>query len=141
MTSSPRFVFDTNTLVSAALFEGGVPDRALRRALAEGTVLLSQPTFEEIDDVLAREKFEKYLTLDERATFVEALVDRCEFAAPSVSVTACRDPRDDKFLSLAVSENAACIVSGDNDLLVLTPFQGIPIMQPVDFLKWNGYKG
>jgi predicted nucleic acid-binding protein len=61
MTSSRRYVFDTNTLISAALFEGGNPGTAFRHALKSGTVLLSQATFEEIDEVLAREKFDDYL--------------------------------------------------------------------------------
>ena len=80
MRSSRCYVFDTNTLVSAALFEGGKPGRAFRYALKSGTVLLSQPTFEEIEEVLAREKFDDYLTLEERAAFIEALVERSRFA-------------------------------------------------------------
>ncbi len=136
MASSRRYVFDTNTLVSAALFKGGTPDRALRRALRSGTVLLSQPMFEEIDEVLAREKFDAYLSLDDRAAFIEALVKRSRFAEPTERLQACRDPDDDKFLELAVSEGAACIVSGDGDLLTLHPFQGIPILRPAVFLEW-----
>lgn len=128
MTSSRRYVFETNTLISAALFEGGNPGTAFRYALKSGTVLLSQATFEEIDEVLAREKFDDYLTLEERAAFIEAPVERSRFADPTEDVQACRDPDDDKFLELAVSESAACIVSGDEDLLVLSPFRDIPIM-------------
>jgi len=44
-------------------------------------------------------------------------------------------PRDDKFLSLAISGNANCIVSGDKDLLILNPFRGIPILPPAQFLE------
>ena len=40
-----------------------------------------------------------------------------------------------------MSENAECIVSGDADLLVLSPFRGIPIMQPADFLEWVEQNG
>ena len=76
MSSGGRYVFDTNTLISAALFERGKPGRAFRHALRSGTVLLSQATFEEIDEVLARQKFDHYLTIEERAVFVEALVER-----------------------------------------------------------------
>lgn len=56
MTSSRRYVFDTNTLISAALFEGGKSRKAFRLALKHGTVLLSQATFEELDEVLARKR-------------------------------------------------------------------------------------
>lgn len=98
--------------------------------------MLSQGTFKEIDEVLAREKFGDSLTLDERAAFIEALVDRCQFAEPTEEIRACRDPDDDKFLVLAVRADAACIVSGDADLQVLPPFRGIPILAPADFMDW-----
>ncbi len=49
-------------------------------------------------------------------------------------VRACRDPKDDMYLELAVSDEATCIVSGDQDLLQLNPFQGIPIITPDEFL-------
>lgn len=134
MMSDRRYVFDTNTLVSAALFRGGTPNEAFRHALKTGVVLLSKATFEEIDEVIARQKFDDYLTPEERGAFIEALVDQSRFANPTEEIQACRDPDDDKFLELAVSENATCIVSGDSDLLELDPFQGIPILEPVDFL-------
>jgi len=110
MRSSRGYVFDTNILVSAALFGDSTPGQAFRRALQSGTILLSQATFKEIDEVLAREKFGNYLTLDERAAFIEALVDRCQFAEPTEEIRACRDPDDNKFLELAVRADAAFIV-------------------------------
>jgi putative PIN family toxin of toxin-antitoxin system len=122
MRSDRRYVFDTNTLVRAALFGGGVPGEAFRHALETGVVLVSKATFDEIDEVVTREKFDDYLTAEERGAFIEALVDRSRFANPTEE-KAYRDPDDDKFLELAVSENATCIVSGDSDLLELNPFQ------------------
>ena len=50
------------------------------------------------------------------------------------TITACRDPKDDKFLEFAVSGQADLIISSDNDLLVLHPFRGISILKPVAFL-------
>jgi len=47
----------------------------------------------------------------------------------------CRDPKDNKFLELAVSGGATHLISGDNDLLVLHPFRGIQIMTPQMFLS------
>jgi uncharacterized protein len=52
-----------------------------------------------------------------------------------VQITACRDPKDDKFLSLAVCGPATHIVTGDADLLALHPFQGVPIVAPSTFLE------
>ena len=51
------------------------------------------------------------------------------------SVQVCRDPKDDRILELAVNGNAAYIVTGDADLLVLNPFRGIEILRPADFLQ------
>lgn len=137
MKSDRRFVFDTNTLVSAALFRGGSPGQAFRHALNTGVILLSEATFEEIDEVIAREKFDDYLTPEERGAFIESLVDRSRFVNPTEEIQVCRDPDDDKFLELAVSEEATCIISGDADLLELGPFRGIPILGPGEFLEWS----
>lgn len=52
-------------------------------------------------------------------------------------VKECRDPKDDKFLKLAVNGNATLIVSGDKDLQVLHPFRNIPILSPREFLDTN----
>ena len=49
-------------------------------------------------------------------------------------VFACRDPKDDKFLEVAISGQADVIVSGDEDLLTMNPFPGIPIITPRAFL-------
>lgn len=46
----------------------------------------------------------------------------------------CRDPKDDKFLELAVSGKADFIISGDGDLQVLNPFRKIKIVSPREFL-------
>jgi putative PIN family toxin of toxin-antitoxin system len=85
--------------------------------------------------VLAKEKFDDYLTVMERADFIEALVERSIFANPDEKVQACRDPDDDKFLELAVSQKATCIVSCDQDLLALNPFQGILILTANECLQ------
>jgi uncharacterized protein len=52
-----------------------------------------------------------------------------------VQISACGDPKDDKFLSLAVSGHATHIITGDADLLALHPFQGIQILAPGTFLE------
>ncbi len=56
--------------------------------------------------------------------------------AVTSTVTECRDPKDDKFLELAISGRASHIVSGDADLLVLNPFREISIVSPYDFVLY-----
>jgi len=135
MSESVCHVFDTNTLVSAALFEHAKPGQALRRALSRGRVLLSSSTLEELAEVLQREKFERYVTAAEREEFLVAFVERALFMEATEEVHACRDAKDDKFLELAVSGRAAYIISGDADLLVLHPFRDIAIMTTAEFLQ------
>jgi uncharacterized protein len=60
-------------------------------------------------------------------------------AAELVTITeriaACRDPRDDKFLELAINGHADLIVSGDADLLALNPFREVPIVTVAAFVQ------
>lgn len=135
MNGNTRYVFDTNVLVSALIFKDSKPDRAFRHALQNGQILLSLTTLEEIDEVMRREKFERYVTAEEREEFLEALIGRARFVEPAEQIKVCRDPKDDKFLELAVSGEAYHIISGDDDLLVLSPFRGIEILSVDDFLK------
>jgi predicted nucleic acid-binding protein len=50
-------------------------------------------------------------------------------------IAACHDPKDDKFLEVAVAGRADVIVSGNEDLLTLHPFDTIPIVSPATFLQ------
>jgi len=135
MNRRSGYVFDTNTLVSALIFEHSKPGRAFRRALKLGRVLLSSATLDELADVLERPKFDRYVTLAEREEFLEALTDRATFVEPTEEIRECRDPDDNKFLELAAGGKARYIVSGDNDLLALREFRGIRILTPSQFLE------
>jgi len=50
---------------------------------------------------------------------------------------ACRDPDDDWVLATALTGNCECILTGDKDLLVLTPFEGISIVAPGAFWRYE----
>ncbi|WP_416234720.1 putative toxin-antitoxin system toxin component, PIN family [Paucibacter sp. PLA-PC-4] len=52
----------------------------------------------------------------------------------SQRISACRDPKDDKFLDVALNGEAQVIFSADQELLALHPFHGIEIWRPADFL-------
>jgi uncharacterized protein len=125
-----RFVFDTNILVSAIMLPHSVPAQALHMAEHQGIVLYSDETLEELICVLERPKFRPYI----RAENIGELYARIRMhwhAIPIIQrVQHCRDPKDDKFLELAVHGEATTIITGDNDLLVLTPYLNINIIQP-----------
>jgi putative PIN family toxin of toxin-antitoxin system len=133
-----RAVVDTNILVRALIMpQGTVGPVLLRLRRGEYTLLYAQPLLEELIDVLNRPRIRhKYsLTEDDIHTVVSLILLRGEAVAPEKRITACRDPRDDKFLEVAVTGKADVIVSGDQDLLVLNPFAGILILPPAGFLQ------
>jgi len=55
--------------------------------------------------------------------------------SPVETITVCRDPKDNKFLELAVAAGVSCLISGDKDILELHPFRGIAIVNAVEFLS------
>jgi putative PIN family toxin of toxin-antitoxin system len=135
MKNKPRFVFDTNTIISAFLFDQGNPGRALQEALDSGDLLLSLEVVEECAEVIRREKFDRYVKRKTREELLRALIEEAVFVEITETVQACRDAKDDKFLELAVSGNASHLVTGDEDLLVLHPFRGISILTATQFLE------
>ncbi len=69
--SIERYVFDTNVVVSALLFAESKPAQALFTALQRGVILTSLSALQELNAVLQRKKFDKYLTSDERELFLD----------------------------------------------------------------------
>lgn len=111
------------------------PRQALLRARQSGRILLSAAVLGELRDVLVREKLRRYAGEDLVLEFLSEMSAESEWVNPGREVVACRDPKDDKFLSLAVSGRATHLVTGDADLLVLDPFEGIRILTPRQFLE------
>ena len=66
-------------------------------------------------------------------TFTPSL-NACETVSIAYPIRACRNPRDDKFLEVAVHGRADMIMTGDADLLALNPFRGIAILTPAEYL-------
>jgi putative PIN family toxin of toxin-antitoxin system len=135
-----RVVLDTSTLVGAILLPRSVPRQAFMQALARATLCASPATLAELERVLLRKKFDRYLDRDSRLDFFlryrnQVLLFPVTEAAETALPQACRDPRDNKFLALAAHCSADVLVSSDDYLLVLNPWQDIPILTPAQFLK------
>jgi uncharacterized protein len=130
-----RCVFDTNVLVSALLLLDSKPREALDLALSKGKILLSFGVLTELYEVLSKKKFRRYVDDEDIRSFLAALTRETEWVDADIRITACRDPKDDKFLELAVVGRATCIVTGDSDLLALNPFRGVRILTPHEFLE------
>ncbi len=135
MVPEARVVFDTNALVSRLLLPASIPAQAVRKAVETARLLVSSATLDELVEVLSRKKFDPYVTVAERQEFLRQLAHVAEIVEIVHSVRACRDPRDDKFLEVALNGNAEWIVTGDRDLLALDPFRGIAIGTPARYLS------
>jgi putative PIN family toxin of toxin-antitoxin system len=134
MSNVARVVFDSNVFISALLFESSTPGPAVLRALDAGKLLISQELILELQCVLGRSKFDRYLDREDRDLFLELLVLHGELVTVTNCVQLCRDARDDHLLSLATDGNADYLVTGDKDLLVLKKFARAEIVAPADFL-------
>jgi putative PIN family toxin of toxin-antitoxin system len=134
-----RVVFDTSTLIGAALKVGSKPHQALMLALNSCEICGCEQLIAELAEVLDRSYFERRLTRPDRDAFIAMIqsdferhwVD--EKAAVSLDPS-CRDVSDNFILALALAARADAIVSSDNDLLVLHPWRGIAILTPAQFL-------
>jgi len=129
------FVFDTNSLISANLLPGSVSRKAYDKARETGILVYSSETFAEFSDTFARPKFNKYISKERIHAEISAFERTGQLITVTTTITTCRDPKDNKFLELAVEANAICIITGDKDLLVLNPFRQIPILTAAEFLE------
>jgi putative PIN family toxin of toxin-antitoxin system len=130
-----RCVFDTNVLVSALIFPDANSGKALKLARGQGSLFFSFQTAMELREVLNRTRFRKYFTVEDAAAFLGKLTEGVHWVEPEIRLSVCRDPKDDKFLELALSAEATHIVTGDFDLLVLHPYENVRIVSPRDFLE------
>jgi putative PIN family toxin of toxin-antitoxin system len=134
MRTPQRLVVDTNVLVSRLLLADSIPAQAVREARRKGTLLVSEATMQELADVLARPRFDRYVSIEDRKQFLRLFARVAEFVPIVNRVRECRDPKDDKFLEVALNGRADLILTGDRDLLVLHPWRDIAILSPKDYL-------
>jgi putative PIN family toxin of toxin-antitoxin system len=135
MRPTARLVVDTNVFVSAIVLPFSVPRRAVDKALDQGLLLCSEATMSELAEVLFRQKLDRYVSREDREHVLQQLASATEFVPIVQLVRQCRDPKDDKFLEVALSGRADVIVTGDADLLAMHPWRDIEILAPADYLK------
>lgn len=129
-----RIVVDTNVFISAALKERSLPYEAVHLAAERDLLLKSSTTEQELLITLARPRLTPLIPED-FLVWLDEVLTVAELVPITERIAACRDPKDDKFLELAVNGRAGLIVSGDADLLALDPFRGIPIITPAAFVR------
>jgi putative PIN family toxin of toxin-antitoxin system len=125
-----RVILDANVLLSRLLLPDAVTARAVRRLLDHAQAIVSEETLRELAETLSRPKFDPYVSRPDRQKFFELFARLAEWVPVTTTIRRCRDPKDDKFLELAVDGHADWIITGDKDLLDLSPFQSTSILTP-----------
>ncbi len=133
INSSMRLVLDTNVLVSAILSPSSISAKVLNWGEDNGFILYSDATLTEFLSVLGRSKFSKYIDHED----IDGLSIRIKtvwlFVEILNQVQLCQDPKDDKFIDLALNGDASYLITGDNDLLVLNQIADTSVINPRTF--------
>jgi putative PIN family toxin of toxin-antitoxin system len=106
----------------------------VERAFAADVPLVSRATLLELQAVLLRDKFARYVDRRDIDPFLNYISETAEQISTHSTIRACRHAKDNKFLELAVDGQADLILTGDQDLLALHPFRGIAIITPMQYL-------
>ena len=135
-----RLVLDTNGVLSALVFRAGTLVW-IRTAWQSDAILplASRDTTLELYQALSYPKFA--LDSHDREELMADYLPWCETVqvSPTLQVPECRDPRDRPFLQLALAGQADALVTGDGDLLTLTPAFSVPIITPAALRRRLSY--
>ncbi|MBP0013735.1 MAG: putative toxin-antitoxin system toxin component, PIN family [Roseofilum sp. SBFL] len=106
-----RIVIDTNVVVSALILTESTAMKAFQASKFQGIILISSDIILEISEVLSRPKFDRYISTKIREDFLASLYREAEVIEITETIDSCRDPKDNKFLEVAISGNASYITA------------------------------
>lgn len=135
-----KVVLDTNVFISGLILPKSIPSKILDLWRENKFILVTSPKIlQELNKALQYPKILRFYKIKEK-TIKDLIVSITKtsivvFDEKIVEVIK-EDPDDNKFLSCAISAKADFIVSGDKHLLKVKSFQGIPILNPKQFLKY-----
>lgn len=89
----------------------------------------------ELEEVLGRAKFGRFILREDKTAILELVAQRGELVEITSDLKLCRDVTDNKFLNLAIDGKADVLLTRDPDLLILKSVEGIPILNPFEFLE------
>jgi putative PIN family toxin of toxin-antitoxin system len=129
-----KVLLDTNVLIAAFISHGSCHE-LLEHCFLDHEILTSKDLLKELEETLSRKL--RFSRTDIRELMrvlrrMVRIVDPVPLAAP-----VCRDPDDDRVLAAAAGGQAACIVTGDKDLLTLKEYRGIRILSPDRFWRFE----
>lgn len=129
-----RIVFDTNVIILAFITRGASAE-VFEHCLAAHDIYISRHIYREIEAVLLNKFSFPASTVTIIKRFLDDQVEQVD--VQPLEKPACRDPDDDLVLACAASARADCLITGDGDLLALEDFEGIMILRPADFWRFE----
>jgi len=128
-----KLVLDTNIFISA-FYWGGNSQKIIDRIITGlDELYVSGKILEELSEVMARPKFKtEQETIDK---YIEAIEKNSKKVFTEGKLKGvCRDKDDDDKIECGIICNADCIITGDDDLLVLGNYKTIKIITPGEYL-------
>ena len=98
-------------------------------------VVFSDELFDELLEVVHREKFVRYFNDLNIKILVEIINEKALFVKVFSIVNVCRDVKDNFLLSLAIDGDVDYLITGDNDLLILKHYKKTSILTINDFIS------
>jgi putative PIN family toxin of toxin-antitoxin system len=97
-------------------------------------LVFSKELLEEFLTVAKRPKFRRFFSSSDIEEILETIQEYAEFIEVTSKTEVCKDPKDNFLLSLSMDGSADFLLTGDNDLLMLTKFRKTAIITISDFL-------
>ena len=129
-----RLVLDTNVLIAAFVARGQCHDLLEHTARAHH-LLTSEAILAELRRNLTGKLGAPAETVQRTLDLLRSRMTVVEISP--LPAPACRDADDDRILATAVAARADCLITGDDDLLVLERYADIPIVRPADFWQFE----
>lgn len=133
-----RVVIDTNVWISGLLTKTGAPAQLTRHVVRYCLPVFTLDTFEELRQRLWLPKFDRYVAINDRKQLlhdIDTVLSWVDVPPEIASKSYCRDADDDKFIHAALASGANWLITGDKDLLDVSPIAGLRILAPVDALQ------
>lgn len=138
MSENPvRVVIDTQVFLRSAIKRQSISGKLLFDLADSYQLVTSDDITAEVEDVLNRPELRtKFSAItDEVVAGILAFLEVAEIVNPDETPRVSRDSKDDMVLACAKSAQVDYLISEDNDLLVLNPYEGIPIVRVFEFVK------
>ena len=131
-----RAVIDTNLIVSYLLTQGETMARLIDHWERGHFIYLTSPAIlNELREVVYRPRLRQHMAVDPAVLLDLVEADAEMVPGELVLSGVCRDPKDEPFIACAVEGNAAYLVTGDADLLDMSAYQSVTMIQAYDFVN------